>query len=459
MSTSNVSGNISTTGTGLGTGIDVQQFVKFAVANQAAAITALQTQQTGLGSQIGEIATITSQLASLSSAAGALSDPLGGLNSEIANSSDSSKLTANASGISSPGAHSITITNLATTSSFYSDAAATGTTTLATGDTFAISVGGVAVASIAVDSTNNTLEQLAAAINDKTTAVKANVINDANGARLAIVSGTSGLPGDIGVTGSLHLTDVASTALNFHQATAGLNAKLTVDGVPISSTTNTVSNVINGVTLNLAAPTGVTPISLTVTPDRTQATKALNDFVGAYNAVLTEINGQFKVNPDGSGGGVLENDNSLREVQSQLLAAVSNSISGNNGIVNLASIGINLGNDGTLTVDNSKLSSAVSSNYSAVQNLFQNATTSFSRNFTNVITGLTSPSSGILTLDTQSIQSTAQSLTRQLASLQSALAAQQVILTAVYSKVNATLQQLPLLQSQITQQLDAIKQS
>ena len=76
-----------------------------------------------------------------------------------------------------------------------------------------------------------------------------------------------------------------------------------------------------------------------------------------------------------------------------------------------------------------------------------------------MITGLTSPSSGILTLDTQSIQSTAQSLTRQLASLQSALAAQQVILTAVYSKVNATLQQLPLLQSQITQQLDAIKQS
>jgi len=85
-----------------------------------------------------------------------------------------------------------------------------------------------------VDSTNNTLTKIAAAINQQTSAVQASVINDANGARLAVVSSNSGTPGNLAVTGSLHLPD--TTQISFHQAVAGLNAVLTVDGVPISST-------------------------------------------------------------------------------------------------------------------------------------------------------------------------------------------------------------------------------
>jgi flagellar hook-associated protein 2 len=451
----------ATTGTGLGAGINVQQFVQFALANQTAAITALQTQQTGLGSQNGELATITSQLSSLSDAVAALNDPLGALNSEIATSSNSSILNASASGGATPGAHTISIANLATTSSFYTDAVASSSAPLATGDTIAISVGGTPATSITIDSTNNTLDQLAASINSKTSAVRASVINDANGARIALVSATSGNPGSISVTGSLHLPGVANTAVAFHQASAGLNASLTVDGVPVSSTGNTVSGVINGVTLNLTAPTLVgstdTPVSLTVAPDSTQATNAINAFVNAYNTVVKEINTQFKVNSDGTGGGVLENDSSLREAQSAILAAVSNSVTGNSGIVNLASLGINLQDDGTLTVDNGALSTALASNFAAVQNLFQNANASFTNHFSNVITSLTSPASGVLTLDAQSIQSTSQSVARQLSTLQAALVEQGTNLTAVYSRVNATLQQLPLLQNQITQQLAAVR--
>jgi flagellar hook-associated protein 2 len=450
------SGTGTTSGGGLGQGINVQQFVQFAVAGQQASITALENQQTGLNSQASELSTISSDLSALKNAAAALNDPLGALNAEVATSSNSNVLTANAAGTAVAGAHTISISNLATTSSYYTDAAATSSTALATGDTINISVGGNSVASVTIDSTNNTLDKLAAAINNSTSAVQASVINDANGARLAIVSATSGAPGNIGVTGSLHLTNPGNTAINFHQAVAGLNAQLQVDGVPISSTTNTVTGVINGVTLNLAAPTvnnGVdNPVSLTVAADTSQATTAVSNFVSAYNTVVTEINNQFNVASDGSGGGPLEADNSLRQVQSLLLGAISYSVPGNNGIVNLASLGVDLNSDGTLAVNNSTLSSALSSNFAAVQNLLQSSTNGFSQN----ISTINGPGSGILSLDTQSITSTAQDITHQISGLQAALAVQEQNLTAVYSRVNATLQELPLLENQLTQQLAGI---
>jgi flagellar hook-associated protein 2 len=115
-------------------------------------------------------------------------------------------------------------------------------------------------------------------------------------------------------------------------------------------------------------------VTVNVNPDTTRATTAINKLVSAYNSVITEINSQFNVAADGSGGGPLEADNSLRDIQSQLLAAISYSVPGNSGVVNLASIGVNFNNDGTLSVDNGKLSAALSSNYPAVQNLLQNTT-------------------------------------------------------------------------------------
>jgi flagellar hook-associated protein 2 len=182
------------------------------------------------------------------------------------------------------------------------------------------------------------------------------------------------------------------------------------------------------------------------------------DEVGvADHTVITEINSQFNVASDGSGGGPLETDNSLREVQSQLLGALSFSISGNSGIVNLASIGVNFNNDGTLSVDSGKLASTLSSNFSAVQNLLQNSTNGFSQNLSTVLSNINSPGSGILSLDSQSLNNTSQYLSRQLSDLQAALLVQQANLTSIYSRVNTTLQELPLLESQISQQLASVK--
>jgi flagellar hook-associated protein 2 len=433
------------TSTGLGTGIDVQQFVQLALASDQANITSLQNQQTALNAQTTALQQITTDLNNLGSAAFALNDPLGALNAQTTTSSNTGVLSATAASTAVAGSHTITVSSLATTSSYYTNAVASGSTALATGS-FQVKVGSNPAATVTVNSTNNTLDELAQAINTQNIGVQASVINDANGSRLALVSQTTGAPRDVTVSGN-------TTGLTFTKAVTGSNASLVVDGVPISNTSNVVSGAINGVTLNLASAAPGTPVTVSVAPDTSQASTAVNQFVSAYNTAIKDINSQFTVLSDGSGGGPLEADGSLRQAQQSLLSAVAYSVSGNNGAVNLASIGVNLNNDGTLSVDSGALTAALSSNFSGVQSFLQSSTNGFAGNISSALTALTDPSTGILGLDASGINQSSQDLSQRIADLQSSLAVKQQNLTLVYAQVNATLQELPLLQSQLSQQL------
>jgi flagellar hook-associated protein 2 len=457
LDTSSSSG--TTSGTGLGQGINVQQFVQYAVSDQEATITNLQNQQSTLSSENSEISTIQSGLTNLDNDANALSSTTGAFNAQTATSSNPDVLSASSDGTATAGIHSISVSNLATTSSWYTDSVATSSTQLVSGDNVAISVGGNQVANITIDSSNDTLDSLAAAINSATSAVQATVINDATGARLALVSNTSGAPGNISIIGTLHVAS-SGTAVNFNQGTQGLDANLTVDGVPIESASNTVTGVIPGVTLNLAAPTSVNgvdnPVSLTVAADTSQISTAISNLVNDYNTVTTAINGQFQVSSDGTASGVLENDDTLRQVQSMLLNAISYSTTGNNGIVNLASMGINMNDDGTLTVDTDTLNNALETNLPAVQNFLQNATSGFAQNLDSALQTINAPSTGMLSLDAAGNTSTSQDLTQQISDLQAALTVQEQELTTVYSNVNTTLEELPLLENETATQLSGI---
>jgi flagellar hook-associated protein 2 len=448
MATS-ISGGFSlNNSTGLGQGIDVAQFVQLALAGDQANITALQNQQSALNAQSKALTQITADLTALQSAGFALNDPLGNINAELATSSNSGVLNATAASTAVPGSHTITVSAIATTSSYYTNAVASSTTALATGS-FHVQVGSNSPATVTISSANNTLDGLAAAINTQNIGVSASVVNDANGARLALVSNTTGAPGDITVSSN-------TTGLTFTKAVTGTNASLLVDGIPISSATNAVTGAINGVTLSLSSPAPSAPVTLTVAPDTSRATDAVNQFVSAYNTAIKDINTQFQVNSDGTGGGPLESDGSLREAQSALLGAVSYAVSGNNGIVNLASMGVNLNNDGTLTVDQGTLTSALAGNFSSVQNFLQSTSNGFSGHLTTALTSLIDPGNGVLGLDATGITQSTQSLAQQIADLQAALATKQQNLIQVYAQVNATLQELPLLQQQISRQIAGV---
>jgi flagellar hook-associated protein 2 len=354
-------------------------------------------------------------------------------------------VTATANPGATLGTHSITVSQLATDSSYYTGELASADTTFGAGQ-FTLQVGTGTPVTITVDNTDNTLNGLAAYINNNSQSlgVTANVISDSNGSRLSLVSNTTGAPGDLVISGN-------TTGLSFTKAITGTNASFTLDGVPLSSSTNSVTTAIPGVTLNLVGASS-SPVSLSITPDTNQATTAVNNFVSAYNAVVQAINAQFTYTQGGTEP-PLFSDNTLAQVQQTLANDVNYAIPGSSGPTSLASFGVSVQEDGTLSVDTGTLTSALTGNFSAVQSFFQSATNGFANNFSNDLTNLTDPTSGALYIDLQGMNQDQTSVTQEINDFQASITQQQQTWTQEFSQVNSTLQTLPLLLAQIDSQL------
>lgn len=147
----------------------------------------------------------------------------------------------------------------------------------------------------------------------------------------------------------------------------------------------------------------------------------------------------------------------MAQLQSSLLTDAAFSVTGNGGDVNLAALGINTNNDGTLTVDSSQLNSALASNPAAVQNFFQNtASTGFANAFNTDLTNLTDPTEGVLNVDLTQNTAEQADLTTSINNFQTQLTAQQSALTLEYAAVNASLQAYPLLLQQVTETLGTL---
>ncbi|MGA8221454.1 MAG: flagellar filament capping protein FliD [Candidatus Acidiferrales bacterium] len=445
-----IAGSQSTTSSGgLGAGIDVSALVSASLADQTAELTVLQNQQTQLTDQQSALNSFNTDLQTLQNAVFALTDPAGQLTDVAATSSNSAIVTANAISGTPTGTHTVVVTNLATTSSEYSSELASSSTPLATG-TLTVQVGTNTAVPIPVTSANNTLTGLAASINNANAGVTASVITDANGARLSIVSNTSGAPGDLTVTASAGLP-------TFTKPVTGVNAQITVDGVPVASTTNTVTSAIPGVTLSLNSQSPGTPVTISTTPDVTNQEDAINSFVSAYNTVVGDLNAQFSISSSTGQPGPLSADSTLSLAQSQILAAGSFSTTGNGAVNSLADLGISFNNDGTLSVDSGTLTSALEANPAAVQSFFQATTAgSFGANLTNNLTALADPISGSIAQDINGLTQSQTSLTQQISDFQAQLNTQQQALTTQYDQVDVTLQELPLLLSQVSQQLTSL---
>jgi flagellar hook-associated protein 2 len=427
--------------------IDVQSLLDTAMAAAEAPMNLLQQQQTTLQTQSSTLTAIENDINTLATAVTALGNSSGGVSALQATSSDNSVLTASADSTAATQNHSVVVNSLATTSTYYTDPVASSSTAIATGS-FTLALGSNAPVTITVDDTDNTLDGLAASINSQNLGVTASVVNDANGARLAIVSNSTGAANDITIANN-------TTGLTFNNAVTGANAALLVDGIPISSTTNTVTGVIPGVTLNLTNADPNTAISISVAPDTSSAENAINTFVSAWNTAVQDLNSQFSVASDGSGVQPLESDGTVRDAQQQLLSAITYSIGGNAGFVNLASIGLNLNDDGTISTDSTTLSNALTNNFSNVQSLLQ-GTSSFSANMSTVLNQITDPTEGSFTLDLQGMSQTNQDLTDQITAMQATLQTQEQNLTTQYDQMQVALQELPMTQSQLTQQLGAL---
>jgi flagellar hook-associated protein 2 len=430
-----------------GSGIDVTSVVNQIINSARGPEQIWQQQQSESQSESSALSSMNTSLTTLSDKVTALNDFFGVLAAKTATSSQPSILTASTSSSAAAGNHLIVVSNLASTGTAYSDARSDANTTFATGK-ISLQVGS-ASHDIQIDDTNDTLSGLASYINQQNFGVTASVVTDVSGSRLALVSNATGTSGDLSISAN-------TSGLNINKGATGKNAALTVDGVPFSSATNTVTGAIPGVTLSLLGASAGTEVQLTVGPDQASAAQAVTDFVNAYNSVITAINKGTAFDSSTNQAGALSGDSSVRLLQSHLLSNAAHAVSGAGGLVNLGSMGVTMNDDGTLTVDSSKLNDVVTTDYPDFQNFFQSASSGFATNFAKDLTSLTDPTKGVLNLDLTQHTSEQKALTDQINDFEAQLAVRQQQLTTQYSQVDAELRQFPMIMQQITSQLDSL---
>ena len=177
-------------------------------------------------------------------------------------------------------------------------------------------------------SSNNTLAGLAAAINSAGIGVTASVLTDASGSRLSLVSGTSGAGGKLTVGSSITDTSNSGASLSYAQTVKGVDALLTVDGASLTSASNTVANLIPGVTFQLLAPSAtesdgsLEQVQVVIANDNTDVGSAVNQFVNDYNSLSSAINTQ-EGNDSSGNAEPLFGSPTLTLLQQQLLDALN----------------------------------------------------------------------------------------------------------------------------------------
>ncbi|HEX3819460.1 MAG TPA: flagellar filament capping protein FliD [Candidatus Sulfotelmatobacter sp.] len=443
-----------------GQGIDVSSVVQQVLSSSEGPLNEWQSEQSTLQSQASDLNVLNSDLSNLATAVQVLSDPLGALTAVSATSSDESVLSATATTSAAAGTHQIVVNSLATQGLVYTNSFSAGADTSflpsgATSGEVDLQVGGGATQAITLTAdSNDTLNSLASYINSQSFGVTASVITDSTGSRLALLSQATGTTGALAITSN-------NTNLVFNAPSGGTNASLTIDGIPYSSASNTITSAISEVTINLAGAAPGSPVQLSIGPDITQATNAVNNFVSAYNQVIGDINQEFTVNAGTNNEGPLGSDTALRSLQSSLLSDVTYAVSGDGGLVNLSSLGINMNDDGTLTAGSSPtgqtLSQVLSSNPTAFVNFFQNASsTGFANNFNTDLTNLTDPTLGVLNVDLTQNKAQQQTLSDNISNFETQLTAEQQSLTTQFDQVNASLQAYPLLLQQVTETLGTL---
>jgi flagellar hook-associated protein 2 len=427
-------------------GIDVTSAVNAAVTAAQAPETAWRNQESTLQSQASALTQLQTDATNLDNDMVSLNSLTGPLSARTVNSSDSTLVTASAAAGAALGNHTIVVNGLATTASWASGTVASATTDLAAGS-FTITDATGNTTTISTGTGTSTLTDVASTINNDNLGVTASVITDANGARLAIVSNTSGAANNF---------SVGNGSLTFSQAVMGVNASLTVDGIALSSASNTVTGALPGVTLNLLNASPGTNVDLAIAPDTSTASTAINQFVTDYNAAIKDLNTQYT--DTGSGEGPLAADSDVRSLQATLQDALDYTYtpaSGTTTMPNLSSMGISVQNDGTLTVDSGTLSSALQNNFSDIQNFFQGASLNgFANTVDQSLTSFISPADGAFTVDLQSLNTEYSGLQTDISNFETNyITPLRTQLQSEYSQAEILLQQLPTEMQQINTEL------
>jgi len=314
--------------------------------------------------------------------------------------SDASVFTASATSIAAAGTYALEVSSLAQAQSIVAAgqtsstaAIGSGVATTVTFDFGTISGGtltdgtytgasftsnGNGIKSITVDSGNNSLQGIRDAINSAKIGVTATLINDGGDSpyRLALSSSSQGANNSlkVSISGDAALNDLLghdpAGTQNLSETVTAQNANFKLNGISVSKASNTASDVIAGVTLNLNKVT-TTPVSLVLARDTVAINTAINSFVKGYNDLANTLKNVSAYDAASKRGAILQGDSTVRSLQTQLRGIIGSSVTGTGGdLTTLSSVGIEFQKDGTLSVNQSKLNSAMSNHFDQIAGLF-----------------------------------------------------------------------------------------
>lgn len=371
------------TALGIGSGLDINSIVSQLMAVENQPLGLLNQQLSADQVQLSAYGQIASSLSTLQTSARSMETAQNLLAFKTA-SSDPTTLSATATTNASTGTYNITVSQLAQAQTLTSVGQTSATTAIGSGSStnVAITVGG-ATKNVTIDNTNNTLNGIAAAVNNASAGVSASVVNSGTSTspnyQLMITGNNSGTANTmtISVTGDTTLQNMLSyppgTGGGMTQLTAAQNAQFTVNGLSVTRASNSVSDVITGVTLSLLK-VNTASTTLTVSNDSGSLTSALQNFVNGYNSLIKTTNGLIVNQPSSANSSTTNGPLAGDTTPTSILSGIQDTVTQYNssapmGYQSLSQIGITTQSDGTLGLDTNALTTAYNANPSAVTTL------------------------------------------------------------------------------------------
>ena len=378
----------SATGTissaGIGSGLDVNSIVTSLMNVERQPLTRLQSTATTLQTKISAFG----QLSSIASALQDAATPLFSADSfrlSSASSSDPASVSAGTTTKAVPGIYSVTVASLSAPQSVVSpggqfvDASAvvgTGSLTIrlgswSAGQTAFTPKAGSADITIPIGASENTLAGIRDKINAANAGVSATLVTDAGGARLALQSSATGTANgfrvsvadsDGGNTDAAGLSrlafDPAGGAARMTLAQSAANTEATINGIAVSASSNTLDNVIDGITFTLAKVT-TQPVTVNIARN-TDAIKArVAAFVAAYNSLNSFLGSATHYDPASKQGALLQGDSTTTGMQNQLHSMVAQGSAASSVFGTMSSLGIQVQKEGSLKLDDTAFAAAV----------------------------------------------------------------------------------------------------
>lgn len=389
------------TSAGIGSGLDINGLVTQLVeAEKQVPADRLDRRQADLQLRLSSYGLLKSNLSSFASSLSGLKTA-STYTSFTSVSSDKDIFTASSSGLSSNASYSINVTALAENHKLSTDPSLAGakftdvTDTLSTGtltfkfgsttynadtDSYTGFVQNPDKAAQTVTITDNSLEGVRDAINDANIGVNAALIFDGTNYRLTLSSADTGANNSLEITVSdddgfnddasgLSLLAFNAAANHLEQNGAAADAALTLNGIGITSASNTVTGSIDGISLKLKTTGSAT---LDVAADTGKVKTAVTDFVASYNNYISTVNRLTSYNPDTGEAGQLNGDGITRSITSNIQRLIGNPVGGAGSTLRiLAEIGITTNtDDGSLKVDQGKLDKQLADNFDKFAVLF-----------------------------------------------------------------------------------------